>query len=339
MTTSTTHRRTGHPGVDDVGVVLVSYRSRDHVAALLEQWPADLPVVVVDNAADSDRLSELAARHPNLRRIDGGGQGFARAANLGAYELARDIVVFVNPDSRPTTAHLERLAAGLRGDPTAAAHAATMVAGGEVEIGVGGWEPTLRRSLIHAVGLHKRFPRAGLYAQPALGEQLEVDWTTGACMAVRRPVFLELGGFDEAFFVYSEDAAFGRRARLAGLRSVLRSDVVVPHGAGSSGAPSLEMMRLRGASFANYVHRYHPTRAALPMRGLVIAGSLLRAVQQAIRGDTDRSRQFCAVALGALSRRAFVGGSEVARARFDETARRGLDETHGSTRCTHGSTR
>jgi GT2 family glycosyltransferase len=97
---------------------------------------------------------------------------------------------------------------------------------------------------MHASGLHKRFRTAGLFAQPQLGEQVDVGWVCGACVAVRREQFCSLGGFDEAFFVYAEDIAFGRRVRAAGLRSVLRDDVVVPHGAGSSGAPSLETLRL-----------------------------------------------------------------------------------------------
>lgn len=304
----------------DVSVVLVSYRSSHHVEQLVRSWPADLPVLVVDNSGDSDGLSELAMWRPNLRYLSGGGQGFARAANLGTKAADTDIVVFVNPDSRPTADQLARLAAGIREDSSAATHAATMVTHGQVEIGVGGWEPTGRRTLVHALGLHKRYPRSGLYAKPALGETTEVDWTTGACMAVRRSVFTQLGGFDESFFVYSEDTAFGRRAREAGLRSVLRADVTVRHGAGNSGAPSSEMMRLRGASFANYLHRYHPTAAAVSMRILLIGGSLLRAVERAGRCNPAEARQFLAVAHGTLTRRAFVGGVEVARSRFDEVA-------------------
>ena len=89
---------------------------------------------------------------------------------------------------------------------------------------------------------------------------MEVDWVTGTCMAVRREPFRELGGFDEAFFVYCEDVAFGHRARRAGWRIRLREDVMVLHGTGSSGAPSSEMRRLQGASFTTYMNRYSGSR-------------------------------------------------------------------------------
>ncbi len=304
----------------DVEVVLVSYRSRHHVEELVGSWPSELPVVVVDNARGADGLSGWSDAHPNVRYLDGGGQGFARGANRGAFTSDAEFVVFVNPDSRPSAEDLISLVEGLAADPVSASHAATVTGvDGDVEIGAGGWEPDLVRTAAFAVGLHKLRPHTGVYARPRLGESLEVDWTTGACMAVRTAQFRRLGGFDESFYVYSEDMSFGRRARRAGLRQVLRPDVIVRHGAGNSGAPSLEMLSLRGASFANYVERYHPGPPASIMRGMLAFGYAARAGRERLRGDHDRSAQYRAVVRGLLSRRAYVGGVEVARARFEDT--------------------
>lgn len=305
----------------DLEVVIVSYHSRSHVEELLASWPATLAVALVDNSGGEDGLADVAANDDRARYLDAGGVGFARAANLGAFTSERAYVAFVNPDSRPSYDDLRALAEGLERDPVSASHAAT-VTGGEddIEIGVGGWEPGTLRTIAYAAGLHKRWPRIGVYAKPARGERVPVQWTTGACMVVRTEQFRRLGGFDEAFFVYSEDMSFGRRARQAGLRQVLRPDVVVAHGAGNSGAPSGEMLRLRGASFANYVERYHPPAAARVMRGAMALGYLARAAQRRGLGEKDLAAQHLAVVRGLLTRRAYVGGAEVARARFDATA-------------------
>lgn len=327
--------RTGLPGegahrvdLSQIEVVLVSYRSRGHVEHLVESWGPQLPVVIVDNARGADGLDEYAATQPQVRYVDGGGQGFARAANLGAFSSGRRFVVFVNPDSRPSVDHLRALVDGLDADPLSASHAATVTgADDDVEIGVGGWEPDVVRVAAYAVGLHKQWHRLGVYAKPAVGEHLDVDWTTGACMAVRTEQFRRFGGFDESFFVYSEDMSFGRRVRQAGLGQRLRSDVVVRHGAGSSGAPSAEMMRMKGASFANYVDRYHPGAEAIVMRGLLAGGYGLRTAAAGLRGDRDLARLYAAQARGLLTGRAFVAGQEVAMRRITETSRTGGSAT------------
>ncbi|GMA39261.1 glycosyltransferase [Mobilicoccus caccae] len=315
----TTARQAGRPA-PSFEVVLVTYRSRPHVEALVDRWGAEVPVALVDNGRGVDGLDGWAEAHPQVRYLDGGGVGFARAANLGAFSSEAEFVVFVNPDSRPSVEDLRSLVVGLAADPVSASHAATVTGpDGQVEIGVAGWEPDVLRTAAYAVGLHKRWPTIGVYGKPTLGQRLDVDWTTGACMAVRTAQFRRLGGFDESFFVYSEDMSFGRRARTAGLRQVLRHDVVVAHGAGSSGAPSAEMMRLKGASFTNYVHRYHPGAAATVMSGTLAAGYLARSVRGRLRGD-EMGPLFWAQAKGLLSGRAFVGGAEVAHRRLCETA-------------------
>jgi GT2 family glycosyltransferase len=304
----------------DAEVVLVSYRSRGHVEALLSSWPDELRVVLVDNSKNADGIRELEDGRPSLRYVDGHGQGFSRSANLGARTADATYVLFVNPDSRPSAAQLAALVEGLSDDPLAAAHAGTPTdQEGKAEVGSGGWEPSLRRVFVYSSALHKLARRSGFFAQPEADEQLDVDWVCGACMAVRRTQFLSLGGFDEAFYVYAEDMSFGRRARRAGLRSVLRTDVMVLHGAGSSGAPSLEMLRLRGASFAGYVLRYHPRVQSTSMRAVFAGGAFLRAGLQLLRGDQAGARTNVALGVGTVTRRAYVGGSEVARSRFDET--------------------
>lgn len=303
----------------DAEVMLVSYRSRGHVEALLAMWPDDLRVGLVDNSNNSDGIADLAASRESLRYVDGRGQGFSRSANLGARTATAQYVLFVNPDSRPTADQLAALVQGLREDPQAAVHAGMPTDDhGHAEMGSGGWEPTPRRVLVYALGLSKLAPQAGFFARPAEGEQLAVDWVCGACMAVRRDQFLQLGGFDEAFYVYAEDMSFGRRARRAGLRSVLRTDVVVPHGAGSSGAPSLEMLRMRGASFGGYVQRYHPRAQAVLMRLVFAGGAFARAGVQMLRRDRAAARVNVALAVGTVTRRAYVGGTEVSRSRFAE---------------------
>jgi GT2 family glycosyltransferase len=304
---------TGSGASVDVELVAVAYRSRPQVEEMLSGLPADLPVVVVDNSDGADGLREVVEARPRGRYLAGGGVGFARAANLGARSSTADVLVFVNPDTRPTTADLAALVDDVAGDPGLAASAAASVgADGRPRIGVAGWEFSVPRALVFGAGLHKRLlPRAGLFARPAAGEQIRVDWVSGAVMAVRREVFLRLGCFDESFYVYCEDVAYGRTARQHGLTSRLRTDVLVHGSSGGSGAPSLEMMRLRGASLNRYVHKFRPRPQAFAISALVAAGYALRTAEQLARRDVRRAREHWMYAVGAVTARATVAGRVV----------------------------
>ena len=151
-------------------VVVVAYRSAALVTELLRSRPPSQPVVVVDNAHGVDGLAEVVAGSPPARYLDGPGPVYASGANLGARTSAHDYVVFVNPDSSPDADQLDALVATSPPTRSSPRCPPRLLPDGRVELGVGGWEPSLRRALVHAVGAHKLFPPAGLWARPVPGE-------------------------------------------------------------------------------------------------------------------------------------------------------------------------
>lgn len=283
----------------DIELVIVGYHSRSLIEELLKLLPDELPVILVDNARGQDGLREMAAGRRNCRWMDGGGVGFARAANAGARASESRIVIFVNPDTRPSLDALIALADDLESDHAlAATSATTMAPDGRIELGVGGWEPNLRRAFVYATGLHGRWPHAGLFARPVAGEEISLDWLTGACLAVPRAIFLKLGGFDERFFLYSEDVAYGRRVREAGYGQHLRTDILVPHqGAGSGGAKGI-MLQQRGASMMSYVALHHGPLNVNAMRVVLSAGMFARWGVCRVSGRGDAATGFAAYLRG-----------------------------------------
>ena len=107
---------------------------------------------------------------------------------------------------------------------------------GKADIGSGVGADDLAR-----VGARRRpaqdLPHGRVFARPEVGSRT-LDWLSGACIATPRKTFLDLGGYDESFFVYCDDVTFARTCREAGLRQKLRTDVPVLHtGAGSGESP------------------------------------------------------------------------------------------------------
>jgi GT2 family glycosyltransferase len=282
------------------------------VEQMLGGLPTNLPVVVIDNSDGSDGLREVVLARPSARYVEGKGVGFARAANRGARTSTADYLVFLNPDTRPTANDIATLVQDVAADPTCSASAGMLInPDGRAPLGVGGWEPSLLRAVVHAVGLHKILPEWGVYAKPAVGEPIDLDWVNGSCMAVRRQTFLDLGCFDEDFYVYLDDVAYGRSARAKGLRPRLRTDVPIQGSSAGSGAPTLEMMRLRGASMKRYLRKYHSSARATLMTIAFGMGYVIRAGERLLRSDMQRAREHWAYAAGAFTGRATVGGRVV----------------------------
>ena len=258
-------------------VILVTYRSRELLEQLLPTLPPNLPIAIVDNGRGIDGIDELVHDRSCTRYLKGPGRGFGSGANLGVRTSHHDVVILLNPDCSPSVQQLDRLARELQADPKLALIGlTTALPDGTIELGVGGWEPTLRRTLVHVAGLHKLFPQAGLWARPTVGLPIDLDWLGAACMAAPRRTFLELGGFDESYYVYAEDVEFGRTIRTAGLRQRLLTDEVATHLGGGSGQPRPELLTMRGAMTMQYLTRHNHNAAAQGMRLALTAGYLAR---------------------------------------------------------------
>ena len=260
-------------------LVVVSYRSRQPLSRLLDAVDG-VPVVVVDNAAEVDGVSDLIEKHAAVRYIDAGSNiGFAAAANLGAAASQADIVIFVNPDCLPSLAVLKDLTRNLCEHPDVAACSPALCDDdGRYSRTGGGWAPTVGRCLLQAAGGHILLRRSGIAVTPRYGEVLEVEWLAGTCLAVRRSAFLAVGGFDERYFLYNEDMALGDRFRRNGMRQILRGDLAAEHvGGGSSVVSPIALWQLRSGSLGRYIDDHNNTIAALCMRATLCAGSLLRA--------------------------------------------------------------
>jgi GT2 family glycosyltransferase len=299
----------------DIELVVVAYRSRHEVERMLAALPPDLPLALVDNYDNGDGLADVVLARLNGRYLKGGGVGFSRAANLAVRSSQAEFLIFVNPDTRPTLEDIGTLVEDVAADPRCSASAGVLIQpDGHLEWAGGGWEPTLRRATVHALGLHRLFPRLGIYCHPAGGESVDIDWVSGSCMAVRRRTFVDLGCFDEDFYVYNDDVAFGRQSREHGFHQRLRTDVAIPSD-GGSGAPSLEMSRLHGSSMSRYMHKHHRPVAATAIIALLALGYVGRALVRLLLGRIGRAREDWAHALGLFTARATVAGRLVAHGR------------------------
>lgn len=115
------------------------------------------------------------------------------------------------------------------------------------------------RDLLHRAVGHD------LDAERAAGT-VPVDWVSGAVLLLPLAEVLAAGGFDEGYFMYTEEVDLQRRLRARGIPSVLVADLAVVHtGGGSSGGEARRRRWLVGAR-TRYARRHghvHALRGAL----------------------------------------------------------------------------
>lgn len=194
--------------------------------------------VVVDNGSSDDSVAHLP-EHPTLTVLrNPHNRGFAAACNQGAAAAPdSDLLLFLNPDTRLEPDSLIRPVQALAENACA-------------RIGIVGIQMVDERGQV--ARSCARFPRASQFLAQALGfdrlwpasghamrewdhgQTRPVDQVIGAFFMIRGPLFRQLGGFDERFFVYFEEVDLALRARQAGWPSLFLAEARAFHKGGGT---------------------------------------------------------------------------------------------------------
>jgi len=169
-------------------------------------------------------------------------QGFSRGNNLGIAALPGDgPLLLLNSDTRLHAGCLRQCLDALDYDSRVGALSCRLVEEGGATQTVARRFPTPIRSVVSALGLHRRCRWLFGWADVQdLGwdrtrVSKDVDWIGGAFMLIRGEALRHVGGLDERFFFYGEDVEFCWRLRRAGYRCRYECQPSVIHlGGGSS---------------------------------------------------------------------------------------------------------
>jgi GT2 family glycosyltransferase len=234
-----------HPAGDPaVTVCVIAYNSgptlRTCLARLGAQTFRGFETLVIDNASPDPGDAAIASEFPWVRLIrNTTNLGFTGAGNQGAREGRGRWYVLLNPDAYAEPDWLERLMAAAARRPQAASFTSRQMVAED---------PTLLDGLGDVMSI-TGIPYRGGYLNPDRGQARE-GWVfspCGAAMMIDRALFLEVGGFDEAFFCYGEDVDLGYRLQLLGTSTLLVPDATIHHvGSASSGGRKSEFAVFHG---------------------------------------------------------------------------------------------
>lgn len=190
-------------------------------------------LVVADNGSTDDSLAYL--RTQTVRIIElGANHGFAEGYNRAIAQVDAEYVVLLNSDVELTPNWLDTLLNYARTHADAAAlqpkvlswHAKNRF---EHAGAAGGMMDCLGYPYCRGRFLSHLEEDKGQYDTPA-----QIFWTTGACMLIRRDVYLAVGGLDALFFAHQEEIDLCWRLNARGYKLMAVPQSVVYHVGGGT---------------------------------------------------------------------------------------------------------
>ena len=212
-------------------MVIVNWNRRDFLraclASLARQTGVEFETIVVDNGS-CDGSAELAETEFAARVIrNSGNRGFCAANNQGIGAARGEFVALLNNDAEAEPGWLAALLRACMRAPEVGMAASKVLV----------WEDPRRIDkvghLIYPDG-QNRGRGSGALDIGQFDREEEVLWPDGCAAMYRKEMLDRIGGFDEDFFAYGDDAELGLRARIAGWKCIYTPEAVVRHHRGST---------------------------------------------------------------------------------------------------------
>jgi N-acetylglucosaminyl-diphospho-decaprenol L-rhamnosyltransferase len=255
--------------------------------------------IVIDNASADGSAAMVAAEFPAVRLIANiENVGFTRGNNQALTVARGRQVFFLNPDTEVVGDALAEMVAYLDAHPEAGA------LGPELRYGDGSLQSSRRRFPTFTTALFESTPLAwhwpanpwarryrmedrasGIRDQGAgtrghgevTADSLaptgqDVDWVVGAALLVRREIMEQIGGFDEGYFMYSEELDLCRRIKEAGWQIVYLPTAQIIHHEGKSSGQVVAARHIRfHTSKVRYFRKFHGPLQAEVLRVFILA--------------------------------------------------------------------
>lgn len=231
-----------------ISAIIVNYNAGGRLESLVSSLISIKHVsrvVVVDNASTDLSLEKLETNYRNNARFvlirNKVNRGFSAANNQGIALAQSDRILFINPDCEINVSALDRFSELFNARPDVGMLGVLIRnMDGSEQRGCRRYLPDPRRSLMRVLGINRHWFTGqitgfDLAGTPLPDRPVEVEAISGAFMLIRRDALLQVGLWDEGYFLHCEDLDICMRLGRAGWKILFVPDVSITHHQGWSG--------------------------------------------------------------------------------------------------------
>ena len=209
-----------------VSIIIINYHQKDllfkcvdSIYSTITSYPFE--TIIINNSADED-VNHLSNKYNNLKIIENRNEGFSQANNIGTGQSNGEYLLFLNADTIVKNDFLKNSIEIFEDENIGAVGLKLYNEDGTFQLSF--WKENTFFKEIQNKKNEKAFKQRDFNVIGRFENEYqnvsEVDWVTGAAMLIRKKVFNKVGGFDEDYFLFYEDADICLRMKKAGYKII-----------------------------------------------------------------------------------------------------------------------
>lgn len=259
--------------------------------------PGSFEIIVVDSASHDDSVAMVRDKYPAVRLLSRAENvGFTRGNNIGLAQAQGEFLLLLNPDTEVGRGALGIMLDYLMTNP------AVGIVGPHTLNSDGSHQSTRRRFPTLVTGI---FESTWLAAAAPSGIERDyrllytddddiimVDWVQGSALMLRRQLYRDIGGLDEAYVMYSEELDYCRRAKSAGWQVAYHGGAIITHHGGKSSAQVAAQTLIHfHTSKLRYFRKHHGYARYLFLRAILLLQFAWQLTLESVKGALGHKRE------------------------------------------------
>jgi len=274
----------------DLSIIIVNYQTKDYLRRCLKplyNHPSlnnNQEIVVIDNNSADGSVDMVREEFPYVKLIClDENVGFGRANNIGIKSSKGKFLILLNSDTEMSQQTLAQMVEYIeQNEDIGILGCRQFDSKGNLQLSFGKF-PTLRREIVRKF-LHSRLSINGHlireYLETKYNGEIEVDWVSGSCMALRREALEQAGLFDPAFFMYFEDIDLCERIKKTNWKVCYNSQLALLHHGGITARQNLarSYIEYRKSQFY-FCRKYYGIKGLIVLKMIVFIKFLFVAIR------------------------------------------------------------